>query len=214
MGVGLNLRPRRNRPRAAGFTPHTLFPDLMPRTLPALALALTLVGCSTSGSMSADAPMTSGTVDAGVMVGGAMMLPTNTLVENAVEASTLTTLVSAVQAADLAATLSGPGPFTVFAPTNAAFDKVPSATLQSLMEPSMKGDLTSILTFHVVPGRLSANDLRDGQTLTTVNGATLMVKKMNGQVMVGNAGGMATVTQANVYASNGVAHVIDTVLMP
>lgn len=187
----------------------------MPRTLSTLALgvALTLAGCGTP-AMTTDTSVSAGSMDAGVMVGGAMMLPTNTLVENAVEASTLTTLVSAVQAADLATTLSGPGPFTVFAPTNAAFDKVPSATLQSLMQPSMKADLTSILTYHVVPGRLSADDLRDGQTLTTVNGATLMVKKMNGQVMVGNASGMATITQANIYASNGVAHTIDAVVMP
>ena len=184
----------------------------MTRSLPALALAvaLTLAGCSTT--MKADGSMSTG--GAGVMVGGAMMLPTNTLVENAVEASTLTTLVAAVTAADLGATLSGPGPFTVFAPTNSAFDKVPSATLNSLMEPSMKADLTSILTFHVVPGRLSASDLRDGQTLTTVNGAELMVTKSGGTVMVGNANGMATVTQADIYASNGVAHTIDAVVMP
>lgn len=153
-------------------------------------------------------------MDAGVMVGGAMMLPTQTLVENAVEASTLTTLVSAVQAAGLVETLSGPGPFTVFAPTNAAFGKLPDGTVSTLTQPANKAQLTAILTYHVVPGRLSAADLRDGQTLTTVNGETLRVTKRGGSVMVGNAQGMATVTQANVYASNGVAHVIDTVLMP
>ena len=160
--------------------------------------------------MSADA----GGARAGVMVGGAMMLPTQTLVENASGASTLTTLVSAVQAAELAATLSGPGPFTVFAPTNAAFDAVPRSALESLMMPANKAQLQGVLTFHVVPGRLSAADLRDGQRLTTVNGEVLMVTKANGRVMVGNAKGMATVTQADVYASNGVAHVIDAVLMP
>ena len=148
------------------------------------------------------------------MVGGAMMLPTQTLVTNASAASTLTTLVSAVQAADLAGTLSGDGPFTVFAPTNSAFDKVPESALQSLMQPANKAQLQGVLTYHVVPGRLSASDLRDGQRLTTVNGETLMVTKANGTVMVGNSKGMATVTQANVYASNGVAHVIDSVLMP
>lgn len=176
--------------------------------LPALALgvALSLSGCSTSSTMSTDSPS--------VLVGGAVMLPTNNLVENAVEASTLSTLVAAVQAADLAAVLSGPGPFTVFAPTNSAFDKVPSATLSSLLEPAMKADLTSILTYHVVPGRYAAADLSDGQVLTTVNGAELTVSIMNGSVMVGNAAGMATVTQANVFASNGVAHTIDTVVMP
>lgn len=191
--------------------------------LSALALGAALVvapGCMSSasmgadGSMRADAPMAGASAEAGVMVGGAMMLPTQTLVTNASGASNLTTLVSAVQAADLAGTLSGDGPFTVFAPTNAAFDKVPDAALQGLMQPANKSQLQAVLTYHVVPGRLSASDLRDGQMLTTVNGETLMVTKANGQVMVGNESGMATVTQANVYASNGVAHVIDTVLMP
>lgn len=158
-----------------------------------------------SSGSTADASM-----DAGVMVGGQMMLPTRTLPDNASRASNLSTLVSAVQAADLVETLSGPGPFTVFAPTNAAFAQVPEATLQSLLQPANKAQLQSILTYHVVPGRLSAADLRDGQMLTTVNGAQLRVTKRNGQVMVGGA----TVTQANVYASNGVAHVIDAVLMP
>ena len=177
-----------------------------------LALTLTILpGCMSSASMSADMD---DDMSAGVMVGGSMMLPSQTLVENASGASTLTTLVSAVQAADLVETLSGPGPFTVFAPTNTAFEAVPSSALQSLMQPANKAQLQGVLTFHVVPGRLSASDLRDGQRLTTVNGATLMVTKANGKVMVGNASGMATVTQANVYASNGVAHVIDAVLMP
>ena len=180
--------------------------------LSALALAFVATGCMSSASMNGNAS-TSG-ASAGVMVGGSMMLPTQTLVENASGASTLTTLVSAVQAAELVETLSGPGPFTVFAPTNAAFSAVPEATLNSLMMPANQAQLQGVLTFHVVPGRLSAADLRDGQTLTTVNGETLMVTKANGQVMVGNANGMATVTQANVYASNGVAHVIDAVLLP
>ena len=185
----------------------------------ALLVAVLLVapGCASSNDtmdddmddmdMSMDA-------DAGVMVGGAMMLPTQTLVENAAEASTLTTLVAAVQAADLAATLSGPGPFTVFAPTNSAFDKLPDGTVSTLTQPANKGQLTGILTYHVVPGRLSAADLRDGQMLTTVNGEQLRVTVNGGTVMVGNSQGMATVTQADVYASNGVAHTIDTVLMP
>ena len=152
--------------------------------------------------------------DAGVMVGGAMMLPTQTLVQNASEASTLTTLVTAVQAAGLAETLSGPGPFTVFAPANSAFDMLPDGTVTTLTQPANKAQLTGILTYHVVPGRLSAADLRDGQMLTTVNGEQLRVTKSGDTVMIGNSKGMATVTQANVYASNGVAHVIDTVLMP
>ena len=179
----------------------------MSRLFPLAALALALVvapGCASTMDRSTD----------GVMVGGAMMLPSQTLVENASGASNLTTLVSAVQAAELAATLSGDGPFTVFAPTNSAFDAVPAPALEALLMPENQSQLQGVLTFHVVPGRLSAMDLRDGQTLTTVNGETLTVTKANGRVMVGNANGMATVTQADVYASNGVAHVIDAVLMP
>ena len=187
----------------------------MSRVLPLGALALALVatpGCMSSASMggSADA----GGASAGVMVGGAMMLPSQTLVENASDASTLTTLVSAVQAAELVETLNGDGPFTVFAPTNDAFGRVPESALNTLLMPENQAQLQGVLTYHVVPGRLSAADLRDGQTLTTVNGETLRVTKADGQVRVGNDNGMATVTQANVYASNGVAHVIDSVLMP
>jgi uncharacterized surface protein with fasciclin (FAS1) repeats len=145
-----------------------------------------------------------------VMVGGSMMLPSQTLVQNASTANNLTTLVAAVRAAGLVETLSGRGPFTVFAPPDAAFNALPAGTVERLVRPENKGQLTSILTFHVVPGRLSAADLRDGQMLTTVNGARLRVTKRGNTVMVGGA----TVTQANVYASNGVAHVIDRVLMP
>lgn len=180
-------------------------------SLSAAALAVLLVasGCTQSRPMNNDA-MGGANAEAGVMVGGAMMLPTQTLVENASEASNLTTLVSAVQAANLVETLSGPGPFTVFAPDNAAFAEVPESTLQSLLQPENRAQLQGILTYHVVPGRLMASDLRDGQMLTTVNGAQLEVEIMNGTVMVGGA----TVTQANVAASNGVAHIIDDVLMP
>ncbi|PAP78082.1 fasciclin domain-containing protein [Rubrivirga marina] len=187
----------------------------MSRTLSLGALALALAvapGCMSSASMNGSAD--AGGASAGVMVGGAMMLPSQTLVENASGASNLTTLVSAVQAAELVETLSGDGPFTVFAPTNTAFGKVPESALNTLLMPENQAQLQGVLTFHVVPGRLSAADLRDGQTLTTVNGETLTVTKANGQVMIGNANGMATVTQADVYASNGVAHVIDSVLMP
>ena len=120
------------------------------------------------------------------------------------------TLVAAVQAAGLVETLQGDGPFTVFAPTDAAFARLGDDAIVSLLRPENRDQLTAILTYHVVPGRLSAMDLRDGQTLTTVNGETLRVTKRDGTVMVGGA----TVTQADVYASNGVAHVIDTVLMP
>ena len=174
------------------------------KTILSLFLGLTLLaGCSSSNEMEMDA-------NAGVMVGGSMMLPTQNLVQNASGASNLTTLVAAVTAADLGATLSGPGPFTVFAPPNSAFAALPAGTVDNLLKAENKAQLTSVLTYHVVPGRLSAADLRDGQMLTTVNGAQLQVRKMDGKVMVGGA----TVTQANVYASNGVAHVIDKVLLP
>ena len=192
----------------------------MTRLLPLGALGVALLsGCmstaSTSASGSASGRMAgmdhSGMdASAGVMVGGAMMLPSQTLVENASGASNLTTLVAAVVAADLAETLSGPGPFTVFAPPNSAFEALPAGTVETALQPANRAMLTSILTYHVVPGRLMASDLRDGQTLTTVNGARLTVRRQGNTVMVGGA----TVTQADVRASNGVAHVIDRVLMP
>ena len=146
----------------------------------------------------------------GVEVGGAMMVPSKNIVENAVSSSDHTTLVAAVTQAGLVETLSGTGPFTVFAPTNEAFGKVPKATLDNLMKPEMKADLTKILTYHVVAGSLKAADLKDGQELTTVQGQKLIVSVKDGKVMVGGA----NVTIADVISSNGVTHVIDGVLMP
>lgn len=146
----------------------------------------------------------------GVMVGGANMVPSKNIVENAAGSADHTTLVAAVKAADLAGTLSGAGPFTVFAPTNAAFDKVPKATLESLLTPEKKADLSKILTYHVVPGAVKAADLKDGQKLTTVQGQELTVSVKDGKVMVNGA----TVTTADVISSNGVTHVVDGVLMP
>ena len=151
----------------------------------------------------------------GVMVGGAMMTPDKDIVDNAVGSADHTTLVAAVKAAGLVETLKSAGPFTVFAPTNAAFDKLPAGTVSSLVTPEMKPTLTKILTYHVVPGRLMAADLKDGQVLTTVEGETLTVMKKGGTVMLKDAkGGMSTVTIANVVSSNGITHVVDTVLMP
>ena len=151
----------------------------------------------------------------GVMVGGAMMTPDKDIVDNAVGSADHTTLVAAVKAAGLVETLKSAGPFTVFAPTNAAFDKLPAGTVTSLLTPEMKPTLTKILTYHVVPGRLMAADLKDGQVLTTVEGETLTVMKKGGTVMLKDAkGGMSTVTIANVVSSNGITHVVDTVLMP
>ena len=155
-----------------------------------------------------------------VMVGGAAMYPSKNIVENAVNSKDHTTLVAAVQAAGLAETLSGPGPFTVFAPTNAAFEKLPAGTVDTLVKPESKAQLTKILTYHVVPGRMTAADLTakmgSGETkLTTVQGEELTLSAAGGGVKVTDAkGGSAMVTQADVLQSNGVIHVVDTVLMP
>jgi uncharacterized surface protein with fasciclin (FAS1) repeats len=146
----------------------------------------------------------------GVMVGGSMMVPSKNIVENALGSNEHTTLVAAVQAAGLAETLSGTGPFTVFAPTNEAFNKLPAGTVDNLVKPEMKNDLTKILTYHVVSGALRATDLVDGQKLKTVQGNELIVNVKDGKVMIDGA----NVTTADVISSNGVTHVIDTVLMP
>jgi uncharacterized surface protein with fasciclin (FAS1) repeats len=150
-----------------------------------------------------------------VMVGGAPMYPSKNIVENAVNSKDHTTLVAAVKAAGLVDTLSSKGPFTVFAPTNAAFGKLPAGTVDTLVKPESKATLTKILTYHVVPGKLNAADLKDGQKLKTVEGEELTVKASGGKVMIVDAkGGSSTVTIADVNQSNGVIHVIDTVLMP
>ena len=163
------------------------------------------------------------TASAAPVVGGASMSPNDTIVTNAAKAANLTTLVSAVQAADLAGTLGGAGPFTVFAPDNAAFEKIPVATRETLMAPAGKADLTKILTYHVVPGRLTAADLaaqaqaNGGKAeLTTVEGDTLTVtvNPDSSVTLTDEKGGMSRVTQADVMQSNGVVHVIDTVVMP
>lgn len=146
----------------------------------------------------------------GVMVGGALMVPSKDIVDNAMGSSDHTTLVSAVKAAGLVETLKGKGPFTVFAPTNSAFDKVPKATLESLMKPENKAKLTNILTYHVVPGTYMASDLKDGQMLKTVQGENLRITEKDGKWMVNGA----WITIADVVSSNGVTHVIDAVAMP
>ena len=132
------------------------------------------------------------------------------IVQTAAGNSSFSTLVSAVKAADLATTLSGPGPFTVFAPTNEAFDALPTGAVDGLMKPAGKEKLASVLKFHVVSGKLMAADLQDGQKLKTVAGEELTVKKMGDKVTVNGA----EVSQADLAASNGVIHVIDKVLMP
>jgi uncharacterized surface protein with fasciclin (FAS1) repeats len=150
-----------------------------------------------------------------VMVGGAAMFPSKNIIQNAVNSKDHTTLVAAVKAAGLVGTLEGKGPFTVFAPTNAAFGKLPAGTVDSLVKPENKGTLTKILTYHVVPGRLEASDLTDGKMLKTAEGEELTVKRDGGKVWIVDAkGGTSMVTISNVHQSNGVIHVVDTVLMP
>lgn len=156
------------------------------------------------------------------MVGGAAMYETKNIVENAVNSKDHTTLVAAVQAAGLVDTLASPGPFTVFAPTNAAFGKLPAGTVNTLLKPENKGMLTAVLTYHVVPGTLTAGDLAANAqanggkaVLTTVQGAKLTVWGKDGKWYVTDAkGGKAEITIADVKQSNGVIHVVDDVLLP
>lgn len=151
----------------------------------------------------------------GVMVDGVAMTADKDIVDNAAAASSVSTLVSAVKAAGLVETLKGAGPFTVFAPTNAAFDKLPKGAVAGLMDPASKAKLAGVLTYHVIPGRLVAADLKDGQQLTTVQGEKLSISVKDGKVMVGNGkDAPATVQIADVISSNGVTHVIDGVVLP
>ncbi len=157
-----------------------------------------------------------------VEVGGAPMYPSKNIVENAVNSKDHTTLVAAVKAAGLVETLQTAGPFTVFAPTNAAFDMLPKGTVETLVKPENKAKLTGILTYHVVAGRLGTKEIDEWikkgngtAELTTVAGGKLWIMKKNGKYMLKDEnGGMATITISNVYQSNGVIHVIDHVVLP
>ncbi|MBI1781236.1 MAG: fasciclin domain-containing protein [Sphingobacteriales bacterium] len=157
-----------------------------------------------------------------VQVGGAPMYPSKNIVQNAVNSKDHTTLVAAVKAAGLVGTLEGAGPFTVFAPVNNAFDKLPKGTVETLLKPENKNMLTKILTYHVVAGRLDskalAEKIKEGNgkaELTTVAGGKLWVMMKGDKVVLKDEkGGMAYVTIKDVYQSNGVIHVIDTVVMP
>ena len=149
--------------------------------------------------------------ETGVMVGGAMMVPSKDIVDNAVGSKDHTTLVAAVKAAGLVETLKGKGPFTVFAPTNSAFDKLPAGTVESLIKPENKAKLTGILTYHVVPGAYKAVDIKEGMTLKTVQGEMLTFTMKDGKWWIN---GTSMVTIADVVSSNGVTHVIDGVLLP
>ncbi len=157
-----------------------------------------------------------------VTVGGAPMYANKNIVENAVNSKDHTTLVAAVQAAGLVETLSGEGPFTVFAPTNTAFEKLPAGTVDTLLKPENKAQLTGVLTYHVVAGKMTAQDLaakvKEGggkAMLKTVQGETLTVTPSgNTLTITDKKGGKSTVSIADVMQSNGVIHVVDTVLLP
>jgi uncharacterized surface protein with fasciclin (FAS1) repeats len=171
----------------------------------------------------APAPLSAQMSEKTVTVGGAPMYPSKNIIQNAVNSKDHTTLVAAVKAAGLVDTLSGPGPFTVFAPTNEAFAKLPAGTVDNLLKPENKATLTKILTYHVVVGRMTAAELmkaiKDGEGLAklkTVAGQDITVKQAGpGKLTITDAkGDVAMVTIANVLQSNGVIHVIDTVLLP
>ena len=177
-----------------------------------------IIAAGIAASASTAAPALS----ANPMVGGAPMFATKTIVDNAVNSKDHTTLVAAVSAAGLVPTLQSPGPFTVFAPTNMAFAKLPAGTVDMLLKPENKAALTGVLTYHVVPGKLSARDLmamamkNGGMTsLKTVQGEMLTARTNGKMLMLTDAkGGTANVTIADVNQSNGVIHVVDAVLLP
>lgn len=181
-----------------------------------LTVAMALTGAGAFGTAAQAAQ------EKTVMVGGAPMYPSKTIVENAVNSKDHTTLVAAVKAAGLVETLSGKGPFTVFAPTNAAFAKLPAGTVDTLVKPENKATLTKILTYHVVAGTMTAADLQKAikagggkAMLKTVEGGSLTAEEKGGKIeLVDGRGGMSTVTIADVMQSNGTIHVVDTVLMP
>ena len=184
----------------------------MRRIFVMLLLAVASIAIATSNTYAQDNPM----------VGGAPMLRSMDIVDNAVNSADHTTLVAAVKAAGLVETLKGKGPFTVFAPTNAAFSKLPAGTVDMLVKPENKATLTKVLTYHVIAGNFDSNAIAarikagGGKAqLKTVSGDTLWAW-MNGNSLVlkDEKGGTSTVTIANVYQSNGVIHVVDTVLMP
>lgn len=151
----------------------------------------------------------------GVVVGGTLMTPQKDLVENAVNSTEHTLLVSTLRASGLIETLKSAGPYTLFAPTNAAFDKLPAGVVSSLMVPEHKQRIRNMLAYHVVPGRLLAADLQPGQKLTTVAGGTLTIVREGSKLLLRDArGGTATITTADIISRNGVIHVLDAVLLP
>src|SRR3954466_545714 len=179
------------------------------------ALALTATVVAPASAEEKKMPKSELSGEKTVMVGGAAMFPSKNIIQNAVNSKDHTTLVAAVKAAGLVDTLEGKGPFTVFAPTNSAFGKLPAGTVENLVKPENKATLSKILTYHVVPGKLEASDLTDGKKLKTVEGEQLTVRKSGDKVtIIDSKGDSSTVTIPNVNQSNGVIHVVDTVLMP
>ena len=205
-------------------------------TSTAAVSALLLAGCADTAMNKGDAMVkkeamvdtqpiaTESSAEAGVTtvtVGNAPMFSNRDVVTNASSADNLTTLVAAVQAAGLVETLQGPGPFTIFAPVNSAFDALPAGTVDTLLQPENKADLQGVLTYHVVPGTFDTDAIlaQKGSNLstalTTVQGGTLSINPTGNDIYVIDAkGNAARVLQSNVYQSNGVVHVIDTVLLP
>ena len=189
----------------------------MKKLVIAIGVSVLLGACAGGMGMSG-----SGATASNPMVGGAAMFPTKDIVDNAVNSKDHTTLVAAVKAADLVGTLKSPGPFTVFAPTNAAFSALPAGTVDTLLKAENKPTLTKVLTYHVVPGKMDGAALMCAikagggkATLKTASGGTLTATMSGSNVRVSDAtGGTATVTIANVYQSNGVIHVVDKVLLP
>jgi len=192
-------------------------PDAAAPAADTAAVADDTTATANDAAMSADAA-----VDENPMVGGAAMSADKDIIDNAVNSADHTTLVAAVKAAGLVDTLKGPGPFTVFAPTNAAFAALPAGTVDTLLKPAMKADLTKVLTYHVVPGALDAAALKSqiaaggGKAeFKTVQGESLTATESNGGIaLTDSKGNIAMVTIADVRQSNGVIHVIDKVLMP
>lgn len=198
----------------------------MKSSLSAVAALAFVAACSSpekaAETETAAPPAEAATTEASVTVGGAPMYASKNIVENASQSADHTTLVAAVTAAGLVETLAGPGPFTVFAPTNAAFSKLPAGTVDTLLLPANKAKLSGVLTYHVVSGRTTAADLLaaidagGGQAeLTTVQGGKLVARKTATGVSITDAnGGVSNVTIADVFQSNGVIHVVDTVVLP
>ncbi|MEQ1798536.1 MAG: fasciclin domain-containing protein [Lacibacter sp.] len=185
-------------------------------------LALAIAAIVTVNSINAQTMAPKKMNEKTVEVGGAPMYPSKNIVENAVNSKDHTTLVAAVKAAGLVETLMSAGPFTVFAPTNAAFEKLPAGTVETLLKPENKSTLTAVLTYHVVAGRLDSKEIarliKEGMgkaELTTVQGGKLWLWMKGNKLMIKDEkGGMSTVTIKDVYQSNGVIHVVDAVVLP